>query len=91
MVWVGGFDMLENYATGSLWEQLFYIGFGTCLLIGTRSYIAASWIDTEYDETNGDAQLPSFATNVRMLTSITGQVMLNTGTVLGFESRRTSR
>lgn len=45
-----------------------------------RSYVANSWIVTDYDENKGaDDEKISFATNIRMMLSISGQVLNNTG------------
>jgi len=79
-VWLGAYDCMENYSTTTLDRELCYVLAGVMLMIGTRSYVANSWIVTEFDENHGaDDEKLSFATNMRMMLSISGQVLNNTG------------
>jgi hypothetical protein len=43
-VWVGGYNLLENYLEETMWREISYIALGMYIFVATNTFVPNSWI-----------------------------------------------
>jgi hypothetical protein len=78
LVWLGSFHILEMYiGERSMWREICFTASGLFLMRATNTYIANSYVSSEFDE--AESQKPSFVFFVKCLFALSGQLIFNTG------------